>query len=868
MADFEALIKARLDSTKFKQEMDQVRNARYELTNVGVNANHLVSEIEKALHGQTFDININPVITTGGSGNGSNLSQAVETAVNTGIGNHPVTVDLKNALQFKGIDSNVADSIIKSISQDIDTATLKLKFFDAQFEETLKDGRSLQSIRFVGIDEDGKTLNILSRIDKKTGEVASTVTHVTQKFDVETKSVDKTTSAFERLLEIQKQMNSISLERAKLNPSENSGEIQILISQLRSLRDEYNRLFSQYGSSLSTDQRNRLNNEEQKFTDKVGALRSSIQDDIELKISTKKVEADISNVTHRINELRVSSSGDVIDLGLDDDLAELQRLQSLMDNTQSSIQLKNTYGEFSTLLDTVKSKLTIIFNKNKDVVSSLDVTKLSNKMQTWLDKNTRASKDYGEAIAALKARLEEASKSGMVAKGVFDEVDQEFKKIQQSAIAAGKVGQSFGTKLKKAFSGIIGVVSVSSVLSKTADIIKDMYQAVYDIDTAMVSLRKVTDETASTYERFLSNSAESAKALGRTISSLVEQTAEWSKLGYSLDEAEKLAKLSSIYANVAEVDDSTAVSDIVTAMKAFGLETAEAERVVDSLNELGNRFATDAASLGAGLSNSASALNVAGSDLYESLAMLTGITEITQDASGAGNMLKVSSMRIRGMKGELEELGEEVDDTVDSISKVQTQILNLTHGKVNIFDDSGEFRNYFTIMKEIADIYDDLTSTEQASLSEILFGKNRGNQGAALIQAFQSGQIQKAYESAVNSAGSAAAEQAAWMDSLEAKTQQLKAAYEELSQTVLNSDFLKGLVDTGTKLIEGLTTIIDKLGVLPTLLAAGGITAFVKNLDWAIASNTYFPKFLSESNSTSSNQHNGAGSRYRCWEVL
>lgn len=161
-------------------------------------------------------------------------------------------------------------------------------------------------------------------------------------------------------------------------------------------------------------------------------------------------------------------------------------------------------------------------------------------------------------------------------------------------------------------------------------------------------------------------------------------------------------------------------------------------------------------------------MNLAGADLYQTLAMITGITEITQDASGAGNALKISSMRIRGMKGELEELGEEVDSNVDSISKVQTQILNLTGGKVNIFDAKGEFRDYYDIMEDIAEIYDDLSSTDQASLSELLFGKNRGNQGAALLQAFKSGQIQKAYETATGSDGSAYEEQARWMESLEA----------------------------------------------------------------------------------------------------
>lgn len=161
-------------------------------------------------------------------------------------------------------------------------------------------------------------------------------------------------------------------------------------------------------------------------------------------------------------------------------------------------------------------------------------------------------------------------------------------------------------------------------------------------------------------------------------------------------------------------------------------------------------------------------MSAAGTDMYKTLAMITGGAEITQNAGEFGNFLKVASMRLRGMKGELEELGEEVDESVDSISKVQTQILNLTHGEVNIFDDAGEFRDYYDIMEDIAEVMDKLTSAEQSSLTEILFGKQRGNQGQALLQAFQSGQIQKAYDAALNSAGSAAEEQAQWMQSLEA----------------------------------------------------------------------------------------------------
>ena len=108
-----------------------------------------------------------------------------------------------------------------------------------------------------------------------------------------------------------------------------------------------------------------------------------------------------------------------------------------------------------------------------------------------------------------------------------------------------------------------------------------------------------------------------------------------------------------------------------------------------------------------------------------------------------------------------------------------------------------------------------MSSTDKASLYEILFGKMRGNQGAALIKAFQSGQIEKAYKTALDSDGSAIEEQARWMESLGAKTEQFQAAFQELSQELLDSDGLKFLVDTGTTIFETITKIINGVEELP-----------------------------------------------------
>ena len=99
------------------------------------------------------------------------------------------------------------------------------------------------------------------------------------------------------------------------------------------------------------------------------------------------------------------------------------------------------------------------------------------------------------------------------------------------------------------------------------------------------------------------------------------------------------------------------------------------------------------------------------------------------------------------MKGELEELGEEVDENITSVSKIQTQILNLTHGKVNIFENDGKsFRNIYNIMQDISNVWDDLKEVEQAELLELIAGKHRANAVQALIDQWD--RVEEATEAA------------------------------------------------------------------------------------------------------------------------
>ena len=271
------------------------------------------------------------------------------------------------------------------------------------------------------------------------------------------------------------------------------------------------------------------------------------------------------------------------------------------------------------------------------------VALLKAQLEALAKANPKALKQFGNEINSLMATLNNSPDTRAI-----ERVTKDIQLLRREINNANLAGKTLWQTLKEKVGKFVGWMSLTGIISSIWREMRQMVTNVVEIDKAMTNLKKVTDETDATYAKFLKNANQQAKELHSTVTDLVEQVATWSKLGYSLSESQNLAKTSMIYSNVGEVDNTTAVSDLVTVMKAFNIESEKSIRIVDSLNELGNNFATDAASLGEGLTKSASALNAANNSFEQSIALLTGGTEITQNANEMGSALKIISMRIRG----------------------------------------------------------------------------------------------------------------------------------------------------------------------------------------------------------------------------
>lgn len=177
-------------------------------------------------------------------------------------------------------------------------------------------------------------------------------------------------------------------------------------------------------------------------------------------------------------------------------------------------------------------------------------------------------------------------------------------------------------------------------------------------------------------------------------------------------------------------------------------------------------------------------------------------------------LTKWLSARLRGASNELEALGEETDSYVETTSKLRDLVKSLTG--FDIMEDENTFKDVYDILVGIGKEWDNLTDIERASLGEALAGKRNSNALFAVLQNVDL--LESVYETAENSAGSAAREQENYAKTIKYSINVFKASVQELATQILDSSVVKSVVDSGTNLINALMNLGAILSPIVSLL--------------------------------------------------
>lgn len=203
-----------------------------------------------------------------------------------------------------------------------------------------------------------------------------------------------------------------------------------------------------------------------------------------------------------------------------------------------------------------------------------------------------------------------------------------------------------------------------------------------------------------------------------------------------------------------------------------------------------------------------------GATFEQSLGMLTAITEVTRNASKASRGLVSIGSR-------LVQIVDDSSSTGQALKEIYTEL------GIELFNSEGQLRSSYEIFSDLAQIWDTLDTNTQNYIASQQAGTNQFQNFAALMDNF--GTATEATATALNSAGSAARENSRYMESLEAKTQQLKATFQDLANNVIESELVKSILDLTNGFLEltnsGIGPTIVQWGLLAGVLT-GGITLF------------------------------------------
>jgi len=533
-------------------------------------------------------------------------------------------------------------------------------------------------------------------------------------------------------------------------------------------------------------------------------------------INVDAINTDIVNLTARLQKLEVPEQ--VAErLSTIKELASTITLEGFRDETVDN-QLK-VFKQYNDELQKVRNSTALLEREKGFDTQQNQLVKLEQSLQKYLKSFSKISTSkYADEFDKLRDAMRDAIASGDVSK--INALRTEFNRLDIVVGEAGLKTQTFGDKLSQVASKYGIFLSLGAIIRQAITTIKDMVSAVIELDDAMTELRKVTDLTERQYSQFIESAKQSSREIGATITDFVNATADFSRLGYDLSQASDLAQAAIVYKNVGDgissIDEST--QSIISTMKAFGLATEDSMHIVDAFNKVGNEFAISSTDIGAALQRSASALSASNNTFEESIGLTTAAFATLQNAEKTGTFLKTYSSRLRNTAGQLEELGEDADGAAESITKLQTQILNLTKGAVDIMDTNDTFKSTYQITQELAAVWGDLDDVTRSTITRLVAGNTQVNAFSSLMQNMQSGI--EATNAALNSQGSALEENQKYLDSISGRIDLFNNAFQSLSNTIISSDLVKVFVDLGTVGLQALELILGAFDGIPFAVIA------------------------------------------------
>ncbi len=552
-------------------------------------------------------------------------------------------------------------------------------------------------------------------------------------------------------------------------------------------------------------------------------VSSNLSQKVQSLFDTKTIDARLSSFNSTLNKFSPNTDEyERAAQSLQSLRNAYQNLKTAKDNFDTSATddnfaiLESSYKKLNTTLKQTQSEMRILSNEQSKLISSSTKASMIKSFESYFDQNSKAAKRYADDISILRQQLESLATTA-------DKVDfdTKFNNLKATINRNGDTGKSAWDELKRGFGQIAEFTGVYGVTSRIQDALMSMPSIVVEVDDAMTDLQMATGATDEQAQQLMSTYSEMGKVLKATATDISASATEWMKQGQSIADSQTLAEYSIILSKIGDLSSTDATKTITAAMKSYDLNIDEVMGFIDQISSIDIASATDVGGLSQAFNEVAANARQAGVETQQLLAYAAAIGETTQEGmASVGTSLNSIFSRMGNIK--LARL-KDYENNGEDLSNVETVLRGVG---ISLRDSINEFRDFDEVLDETASRWKSFSGVQQRAVAQAFAGTHHMNDFMVLMQQWD--KVEEYIATADGASGEAMAKYEEYQDSLSGKLEGLKNQFQETSTTILNSDFLGGLIETGTGVLNIVTQLIDKLGILGTLFTVGGGIAGAK----------------------------------------
>lgn len=633
-------------------------------------------------------------------------------------------------------------------------------------------------------------------------------------FDNTNDAARQASQYFKELLQDEQTLISVSerfdktnmLSSFAVNVKRASGEVETLRYALENIGTKSDPLyvFKNIGAELNNAQAiKQMQQMEKVITDYETKLN-------DFKTRYSKTNIDFSGFESVFNNFK-NGIGTVNDLKLAFNQLEnsakmgMQSLKSQSSSLDPIQQALNNMRDIPTMLKSLETNMSGL--QNKTTLTGISVDDLISR--------------YMKLKAEMDATGGKVPLDGSWAKEyqkLMSDVVSATKRVAAEQKKAEKANQSFFASLKKNFSFLSYWTSANYIFMTSIRKIKEMVGSVRELQEALVNINYTMELSGRQLKEIGESSLQMAKDLNTSAGNILGAVKLYANAKESAESILQKAQPAIMLSNVTGFSGEESAKYLQTIMNQFDLTQDDLMGISDTIQAISQSIAHDFADgivqINEGIATSGEVARAAGMDLSEYASMIGMLVEKTGlQGSQLGNSLKTIITRTT-KAGKIMGIDEgEISDAEKSLRSVGIEVRKT----------DGEFKDFNITMGELSKQWESLSDVEKSNISFNLAGTRQINVIQTLLRNWSD--YEDLVNKANNSTGVTLENQEKYAASLEGKLGELSAIWSNISNDTISSSFLKGLADAGI----GVSSLIEKIGLLKSVMASIGIAAFVKN---------------------------------------